>query len=372
MSNNAKPSIFTRIIRSLLRELYSRVDRTDARIGEMERQVGELHEAIRERDGRFRSELDNRVGDSQRELLGLIEQSNNGNADRTGRLEKRADELELFRLNTEKRLNTDDITTLEIEARLRYINSALRASGLVTENEGLFNKKSYSQAGEDVIIFYALIMLGIPMEKCTYLDLGANRPIEMSNTYFFYEQGARGVLVEANCTLIPELQRKRGGDTILNKCITGHTGDKVPFNVLNLDGLSKIGSVDDILAANPEAKLLETIDLETITVGDIVDEYLGGKSPVIMNLDIEGLEKEILDSIDFDTIRPLFMIIEMIPYSTELTAGIKDNELLEYVKSKGYIEYAFTGINSIFIDEKKYTELIREKLSRKEASADAR
>lgn len=371
MSNNAKPSLYTRIIRFLFKDLYNRTDNAAARLDEAEQKMRDMVSSVQERETAFRGEIDNRIGASQRELLAVIEQSNNGNSDRAERLEKRADALELFRLNTERRLNTDDITTREIEARVSYMSNALRSSGLVTENEGLFNKKSYSQAGEDVIIFYALIMLGIPMNECTYLDLGANRPIEMSNTYFFYEQGARGVLVEANCTLISELERKRGGDVILNKCITGHTGDKVPFNVLNLDGLSKIGSVDDILAANPEAELLETIELETITVGDIVDEYLGGNSPVIMNLDIEGLEKEILDSIDFSTIRPLFMIIEMIPYSTELTAGVKDNELLEYVRSKGYIEYAFTGINSIFIDEKKYTELIRKKLSRKEASADA-
>ena len=276
-----------------------------------------------------------------------------------------------FKANTEKRLDKNEAEMRGRDEKVEYMYNALRMNGIVTRNESPFNKKTYSQAGEDVIMFYALIMLGIPINECTYLDLGANRPIDMSNTYFFYEQGARGVLVEANCTLIPELKSKRSGDVVLNNCITGHSGDKIPFNVLNLDGLSKIGSVDEILAANPEAKLLETIDVETITVGDIVDKYLGGKAPVIMNLDIEGLEKEILDSIDFERMRPLFMIIEMIPYSTELTAGIKDNELLEYVKSKGYIEFAFTGINSIFIDEKKYKELISKKVSGEEAAAKA-
>ena len=49
----------------------------------------------------------------------------------------------------------------------------------------------------------------------------------------------------------------------------------------------------------------------------------------------------------------MIMIIEMIPYSKELVRGQKDTELLEYVKSKGYDEYAFTGINSIFIDRSR-------------------
>ena len=54
----------------------------------------------------------------------------------------------------------------------------------------------------------------------------------------------------------------------------------------------------------------------------------------------------------------------MIPYSKKLSVGIKNQELLNFMQSKNYLEYAFTGINSIFIDKIKYQELI----SRKEQS----
>lgn len=371
MSEQKKPSVYSKIKNRMLRDLYEKMDIMQARINELEGRAGNTDTRINTVEAKIKPEVDNKVGAAQIEMRGLLEASNSGNAERFGRIEKRTDIVEAFKANTEKRLDKNEAEMRGRDEKVEYMYNALRMNGIVTRNESPFNKKTYSQAGEDVIMFYALIMLGIPINECTYLDLGANRPIDMSNTYFFYEQGARGVLVEANCTLIPELKSKRSGDVVLNNCITGHSGDKIPFNVLNLDGLSKIGSVDEILAANPEAKLLETIDVETITVGDIVDKYLGGKAPVIMNLDIEGLEKEILDSIDFERMRPLFMIIEMIPYSTELTAGIKDNELLEYVKSKGYIEFAFTGINSIFIDEKKYKELISKKVSGEEAAAKA-
>ncbi|MDE5738684.1 MAG: FkbM family methyltransferase, partial [Oscillospiraceae bacterium] len=98
--------------------------------------------------------------------------------------------------------------------------------------------------------------------------------------------------------------------------------------------------------------------IKSITVNDIIKNYFQEKAPVIINLDIEGLELEILQSINFEQYRPLFFIIEMIPYSKNLSVGIKNQELLNFMHSKNYLEYAFTGINSIFIDIIKYQKLI--------------
>jgi hypothetical protein len=131
----------------------------------------------------------------------------------------------------------------------------------------------------------------------------------------------------------------------------------VTFHILNLDGLSKIGDISEILEKNPDARLEQSIQIETICYNDIIKNYFQNQAPVLLNLDIEGLEMQILESMDFDVYRPLIMIIEMIPYSKKLTAGIKNQELLKYLHSKNYIEYAFTGINSIFIDKYKYEKL---------------
>lgn len=66
---------------------------------------------------------------------------------------------------------------------------------------------SYSQAGEDVLIFYLLSDIGIRNIK--YLDIGANKPINGNNTYLFYTKGNSGVLVEADPSLIPSLKNHR-------------------------------------------------------------------------------------------------------------------------------------------------------------------
>ncbi len=220
-----------------------------------------------------------------------------------------------------------------------------------------FIKMSYSQSGEDAILSYLLRAMRIPAETITYLDLGANHAMDLSNTYYFYSKGAKGVLVEANPKLIPELESVRHRDIVLNKCIDTVSGKKVKFYILNGDGLSTpdYQAAMDFCAANPELKIIDTVEVETITVMDIIKEHMK-LPPTILNVDIEGKEIEIINSIDFNECRPMFIVAEMISYGTTLTHNSKNNTLSQLLVENGYEEYAFTGINSIFIDAKQLKE----------------
>jgi FkbM family methyltransferase len=70
-------------------------------------------------------------------------------------------------------------------------------------------KKSYSQHGEDVIIFDILKSMG--EQNGIYVDVGANHPSDISNTYLLYRKGYKGICVEPNKELIKlhRLFRKR-------------------------------------------------------------------------------------------------------------------------------------------------------------------
>lgn len=315
--------LYTKILRFLFRDLYARNEAERLEIKSVSEQ---MHQQISE------------LRQQNQELSALLQNT-----------QKRLDCLEHYRAETEKRMQSDDVTTIELAHKIKLLQMSCQQNQFK-----LFNKKTYAQAGEDAILMYACAMLGIPFHECNYLDLGANQPVEMSNTYFFYEQGARGVLLEANPLFIPELKKQRSGDTVLNQAVTDKSGETVTFNILNLDGLSKIGDISDILEANPDAKLEKSIEIETICYNDIIETYFDKKAPVILNLDIEGLEMQILQSMNLNLYRPLFIIIEMIPYSKTLTAGVKNQELFNYLNAQNYIEYAFTGINSIFIDKLQY------------------
>ena len=228
----------------------------------------------------------------------------------------------------------------------------------VVSNEQVM-KKSTAQSGEDMISEYIARVLGKKLEDVTYLDLGANHAKLYSNTYHFYQKGVRGVLVEANPALIGELKFYRSGDVILNRCIASTSGETVDFYVLNGDGLStpdKEGA-EAAIRENPVLKIEQVVPVKTITVDEILDTYFD-KTPTIVNLDIEGEEMNILNSIDFNKHRPLIMIIETIPYRKHLVVGLKNQEIVDFMASKNYIEYAFTGINSIFLDKEQIAEVL--------------
>lgn len=261
----------------------------------------------------------------------------------------------------DQRMASDDTTTMTIindiinlRQQLEDIVDHLGNLGVKIGNNkefNMLNKITNSQAGEDAILAYIVAMIKIPFSQCTYLDLGANHAKEMSNTYFFYSHGARGVLVEANADLIPELKFYRNEDIIINKCISNHSGEIIDFYVFNIDGVSNLSKSSslEMLKENPSLQITETRKVETITVNDILDQYFVD-APKILNIDVEGLEIAILKSIDFNKYRPLLIVTEMLPYSTKLSVGIKNSEILAFMSANNYKEFAFTGINSIFID----------------------
>ncbi len=278
------------------------------------------------------------------------------------KLEKKVEELQLNVLSTKDLENKVEELRLQQELVKISLHELTRKSDILNQeyrgiNENFWNKNTVSQSGEDAIIAYITMVLGIELGECTYLDLGANHAKDLSNTYLFYTQGARGVLVEANPQLIPELKFHRNGDIILNKCISDKEGEIIDFYILNGDGLSTpdLKAAEEVISKNADLKIVNTIKVETITVNKIIEDYFG-KAPVVLNIDIEGKDMEVLESIDFNKYRPLIIVVEMIEYEPYLVLNNKNNKILDFMRSKGYIEYAFTGINSIFVDGEQLKE----------------
>ncbi|MGG4344458.1 FkbM family methyltransferase [Paenibacillus lautus] len=251
--------------------------------------------------------------------------------------------LELEKKNEIQAETIENITT--------FLNRVNDQIDIVHNNkETIFYKNTFSQSGEDSILAYIIHVLGIPFDSVRYIDLGANHAKEMSNTYYFYSKGARGVLVEANPELIPELKYFRNRDIILNYAVDTIPGHEIDFHILNGDGLSTpdLESARSFCEINPELEITSTKKVETIDYKTIVEEYLG-LAPTIISIDIEGKELDILKSIDYENYGPLIIVVEMIEYSRVLNYRTKNTEIINYLDSVGYDEYAFTGINSVFI-----------------------
>lgn len=223
--------------------------------------------------------------------------------------------------------------------------------------------QTFSQSGEDAIVAYILQFLQKPISEITYLDLGANHAKKLSNTYLFYYHGARGVLVEANPGLIPELERIRPEDIVLNRAITFDSRTYIDFYILNGDGLSTIDleSAEEACRRNPELSIIGKYAVKSIQIGDILDKYFD-KAPTVLSIDLEGIEEQILGQIDYENYAPWIIILENIPYTPLLSAGQREYKCVEFLKQHGYVEYAFTGINSIFIRQAVVEEFNQKRL----------
>lgn len=208
-------------------------------------------------------------------------------------------------------------------------------------------KRSFAQCGEDLISDFVLSSL---MPTVQYLDVGAHHPVHFSNTYYFYCKGAQGVCVEPDPDLFRSIQRKRSRDLCLNAGV-GLTGSgTAPFYVMSNRTLNTFSAAEakrfETMGSN---RIERTINIPLLMINDIMEKHFQN-GPDFLSLDIEGLELPVLRTMDFSRFRPKVMCIETITYSEDNTER-KLTETIDFVLSQGYLIFADTYINTIFVDE---------------------
>jgi len=97
-------------------------------------------------------------------------------------------------------------------------------------------------------------------------------------------------------------------------------------------------------------KISEVIKVKVELLSGILSQYCSDKYPEFLSVDAEGIEEKILHSVNFDVWKPLVICCETISYSTT-GAGEKNTVIARYLQSKGYMIYADTYINTIFVLE---------------------
>lgn len=213
-------------------------------------------------------------------------------------------------------------------------------------------RKSYSQCGEDMIVDFAFAAMRIATP--TYLDIGAHHPTHFSNTYFFYSKGCRGVTVEPDPMLFTELQGVRPGDTHLNVGVGKAAMPTLPFYVMSTRTLSSFSKSEaERYQGTSLHKIEAVIDVPVLTVGEIFELHFPRQAPDFVSVDVEGLDFEIIQSIDFAKNRPVAICVETLTFSED-RSETKLREIIDYVCERDYIHYADTYINSIFIDRARW------------------
>jgi FkbM family methyltransferase len=207
------------------------------------------------------------------------------------------------------------------------------------------SKISFSQCGEDLIVQYIFNLRNI--EKPSYLDIGANHPFFLSNTALFYKSGSRGINVEANPELLKNFMIFRKEDINLNSGISNKE-EELDFFIMHDNTLSTF-SKEDCDAMVSSGKVLKEIKrIKLAPLSEIIRKYAKGKFPDFMSIDVEGMDLQILKSIDYSKETPKVICVEAAEYSPT-GSGARRVELIDFLVSKGYYEYANTNLNAIMV-----------------------
>jgi len=212
-------------------------------------------------------------------------------------------------------------------------------------------KLSHAQCGEDLIMDHILTNLGITQPF--FVDIGAHDPLFLNNTAYFHKQGARGVNIEPDPTLIKRFIDKRPEDTNLGIGVSDRPGSsELPFYVFNAPTLNTFSQEEARRIEQEDAryKVTTTLPIPVRNINDILDEHCSHRRIDILSMDVEGLDEALIRAIDFDRHKPLIICLETISYSAT-GHGVKNEDLIAFIKDKGYLLYADTNINSIFVLE---------------------
>ncbi|MBS4062408.1 MAG: FkbM family methyltransferase [Bacteroidetes bacterium] len=211
-----------------------------------------------------------------------------------------------------------------------------------------FKQISYSQSGEDLILNF--IFSSLHIENPSYIDIGAHHPFWLSNTYLFYKKGSRGINIEPNPQLITKFYKHRKEDINLNIGISGNYGE-IDFYVMSAPTMSTFSSIEaKRLEKENSFKIVSKSKVKVQHVQTVLDTYNHGVFPDFLSLDVEGLEDEILRSINFENNFPKVICLETLSYS-ENKDEKKETSLIDFLVNKGYFVYGDTYINTIFVKE---------------------
>lgn len=246
--------------------------------------------------------------------------------------------------DSEKSLMQKRIMSLIEKSSLKSIISTLRSPKRLKIDECY--EKSYSQSGEDVIVKFIFQCLGI--DRPTYIDIGANHPFSLSNTALFYLTGSRGINIEPDPELFALLQKFRKQDINLNIGISNQKGF-MDFYVMLSPTMSTFSLMEsEMLKKETSLSVRHVIKTKTDTLTNVLNDYSQGVFPDFLSLDVEGLEESIIESIDYHHNFPKVICIETLTY-TENNTEIKEQGMINTLLDKGYIMFADTYINSIFV-----------------------
>lgn len=206
----------------------------------------------------------------------------------------------------------------------------------------IYHRLSYSQEGEDMV----LSRIFEEKDKGFYVDVGAHHPQRFSNTYYFYLLGWHGINIDAMPGSMNLFYEIRPQDTNLELAISDREQLLVyySFNDSALNSFCKNKAEEYQESCNYQ--LIEEREIQTYSLTKILDQYLPENQTIdFLNIDVEGLDYQVLTSNNWNKYRPTILLIEDLQ-STSLNQA-NESIIANFMSEQNYSLYCKT-MNTLF------------------------
>ena len=203
----------------------------------------------------------------------------------------------------------------------------------------LKSNEFYSQFGEDTILEKYL-----QEHKGFYLDIGSGDPVRGSNTFFLYKKGWSGILIDPLTRNIFSSKIIRRKDKTIQGLV-GATNKSYPFFEMYPYEYSTTNNeiVKDLIDKG-RAKLVKKLQLNTFSVSEL-KLNINLDQPSLLSVDCEGLDLEVLKTIDLKTIKFRVICVE----DFDFNPVSKSSAINQYLSENGYEIVDRAGPSSIYV-----------------------
>ena len=177
-----------------------------------------------------------------------------------------------------------------------------------------------------------------------YVDVGANHPARLSNTFRLYNLGMRGICVEPNEVLCDVIARYRPEDEVVCAAV-GDRETLAKFYELWRHDFSTFSEPDYRMRIEMGHRLRRVVYKPVFRLSTILAavQVEARHRFALLSVDTEGWDEMVLRSNDWQRFRPQFAVVEA--NTAQAEAGSTT-----FLRSVGYERVATFGVNGIFRD----------------------
>jgi hypothetical protein len=196
-----------------------------------------------------------------------------------------------------------------------------------------FSKKNYSVFGEDK--FIERYFRNKP--KGFYIDVGCYHPLDGNNTQLLYKKGWNGINLDINYYSIELFNFLRKRD------INIHSGISNKKNRLTMHyrkEINMLNTLDEKIAKMNFRNGYKKKNIQVNTLNYFISKYFKKLDMIdFMNIDVEGVELNVLKSLNFKIYKPKLICVEIHNIKKMFDTNykyLKTNSIYNFLVKKGY------------------------------------